>query len=217
MNEHNTQIPKHMNEIFRHLQDDLLVLYTKLKSFKTLYCTSDENIKLLDNSAMGFFVMHGDLLRDDIMLSICVLTDPASTRVRGKTRDNLTIEQLLSLVPEEDSSLADELRHIIDDAKSSWDAFRGHRNQRISHSDLDTILRKTDRLLPTISIEHVDDALEFISAVLNAVELYYDNDRTTYRDGIYREGNTDELIDFLKRKEDLEKYFNHKEFGDTLE
>jgi len=217
MSEHSSQIPEQMNEVFHHLQHDLFVLYTKMKSYKTLYCTSDENIELLDNSAMGFFVMHGELLRDDIMLSICVLTDPASTRVRGETRDNLTIKQLLFLVPEDDSDLVAELRQIIDDARSSWDKFRGHRNQRISHVDLETVLRKTDRLLPNISAEDADNALELISNVLNAVEFYYDNHRTPYQNGIYQEGNTNELIDFLKKKEDLEKYFNDKEFGDPIE
>ena len=60
MNKPTSNIPTELSEVFHRLQQELLILYTKWNSFKTLYCTSDENIKLLDNSAMGFFVMHGD-------------------------------------------------------------------------------------------------------------------------------------------------------------
>lgn len=217
MNKQTSKIPNELSEVFLRLQNELLILYTKFNSFKTLYCTSDENIELLDSSAEGFFVMHGDILRDDMMLSICVLTDPASTNVKGEKRCNLTLKHLKSLVPDKDPSLADELNQLLESSKSTWDSFRSHRNQRIGHYDLDTVLRKTDQLLPSISIDDVDMALRLIGDILNTVENFYDKKNTTYHCGIYREGNTKELIDFLKRKADLEKYFNHKEFGNPLE
>lgn len=213
MDKPTSNIPIELSEVFLHLKHELLILYTKFNSFKTLYCTSDENIALLDSSAMGFFVIHGDVLRDDIMLSICALTDPAWTNVKREKRDNLTLRHLASLIPEGDSSLADELSQLVESAKTPWDPFRIHRNRRIGHHDLITVLKKTDQLLPSVGINDVDAALTLIAEILNAVETFYDKDVTTYHRGVYQEGNAKELIDFLKRQVDLEKYFNHKEFG----
>jgi hypothetical protein len=156
-------------------------------------------------------------MRDDIMLSICVLTDPASSNVKGEKRDNLTLKHLASLIPKHDSSIADKLKQLIESAKTPWEPFRSHRNRRIGHYDLVTVLQKTDQLLPDVGINAVDTALGFIANILNEVETHYDNDKTTYHSGIYSEGNAEELIDFIKRKVDLEKYYNHKEFGDPLE
>ncbi len=217
MDKPSSNIPNELSEVFYRLQQELLLLYTKWNSFKTLYCTSDENIKLLDESAMGFFVVHGDIMRDNIMMSICVLTDPASSKVKGKKRDNLTLKYLASLIPSQDSTLTDKLNQMLESAKTPWEPFRSHRNRRIGHYDLITVLKKTDKLLPNVDIADVDSALSLIADILNTVETYYDTNETTYHCGIYQEGNAKELMEFLQRSEDLEKYFRNKEFGDPLD
>ena len=217
MNKPSSNIPKEASEVFHRLQHELLILYTKWNSFKTLYCTSDENIELLDESAMGFFIMHGDIMRDNIMMAICVLTDPASSNVKGGERDNLTLRHLASLVASHDSALAGELNRMLESAKTSWEPFRSHRNRRIGHFDLRTALRETDELLPDVGVTDVDSALSLVADVLNAVETFYDEHATTYHDGVYQEGNADELMEFLKRNVYLEKYCNNKEFGDPLD
>ena len=217
MDKPSSNIPDELSEVFRRLQQELLILYTKWNSFKTLYCTNDENIELLDNSARGFFVVHGDIMRDDIMMSICVLTDPASSKVKGEKRDNLTLKHLANLIPSQDSALTDKLNQMLESAKTPWDPFRSHRNRRIGHYDLITVLKKTDELLPSVGINDVDSALSLIVDILNTVESFYDKDGTTYHCGIYQEGNAKELIEFLKRNVELEKYYNNKEFGDPLD
>jgi hypothetical protein len=217
MEKHKSLIPTEISEVFYRLHNELFILYMKWNSFKTLYCTSDDNIKLLDESAKGFFVMHGDIMRDNIMMSICVLTDPASSRVGREIRNNLTLKHVADIIPSKDTSLIDEVNQLFESAKSPWEPFRSHRNRRIGHYDLNTVLKKTDELLPGVSISDVDTALSLIANVLNAIETFYDNNKTAYHHGIYQEGNAKELMDFLKRSADLEMYHNHKEFGDTLD
>jgi len=217
MDKPSSNIPDELSEVFRRLQQELLILYTKWNSFKTLYCTNDENIELLDNSAMGFFVVHGDIMRDDIMMSICVLTDPASSKVKGEKRDNLTLKHLANLIPSQDSALTDKLNQMLESAKTPWEPFRSHRNRRIGHYDLITVLKKTDELLPSVGINDADSALSLIVDILTTVESFYDKDGTTYHCGIYQEGNAKELIEFLKRNVDLEKYYNNKGFGDPID
>ena len=212
-----SNIPSELSEVFCRLHQELLLLYTKWNSFKTLYCTSDQNIKLLDESAMGFFVMHGDVVRDNIMMSICVLTDPASSKVKGEIRDNLTLKHLASLIPSQHPDLTEKLSQMLESAKTPWEPFRSHRNRRIGHYDLDTVLKRTVELLPNVGISDVDTAVSHIADILNEVETFYDKDGTTYHHGIYQEGNAKELMEFLQRSDDLEKYYRHKEFGDPLD
>lgn len=156
-------------------------------------------------------------MRDNIFLSICVLTDPASANVKGKKRNNLSLKHLTKLIPTQDSSLAHKVRQLLEGAKTSWEPFRNHRNRRIGHYDLDTVLKKKDQLLLNIEINDVDTALDFIADILNAVQTYYGPDKTTYHCGILCEGNAEELIELLQRNSDLEKYFNEKEFGDPVD
>lgn len=212
-----SNIPRELTEVFHHIQDELLLLYTKWNYFKTLYCTNDEYIKLLDESGKGFFVIHGDIMRDNIMMSICVLTDPASSRVGKETRNNLTLKHLVSLIPSHDSSITDKLNQILVNAEQPWKPFRSHRNRRISHFDLNTVLRKEDELLPNVSIDDVDRALSLIADVLNAIEEYYDDNVSAYHIGIYMEGNAKELMNFLQESIELEKHYRHKEFDDSLD
>ena len=215
MDKPSSNIPCELSEVFKRLKDELLLLYSKWLSFKTLYCTSDKNIKLLDESAMGFFVMHGGVMRDNIMMSICILTDRASFKVKGETRDNLTLKHLVSLIPAEHSSLIDNLNLMLESAQTQWEPFRSHRNRRIGHYDIKTYFRKTDELLPNVGISDVDTALTHIADILNAVEYFYDQDRTTYHYGIIQEGNAMDLIEFLQRSVELEEHVRPAEFGDA--
>jgi hypothetical protein len=212
-----TKMPVAVAKVHEPLSQELFVLYTKWRFFKTLYCTSDENIKLLDESAEFFFVLYGETLRDDIIMSICALTDPASTKVQGKTRNNLTLNYLKSLIPSSDSSLIEKIDLLLKDAKHSWDPFRIHRNRGIGHRDLDTVLKKANNLIPSIDIKDTDTALKLIADILNAVEDYYDGHKTPYHHGVTGTGGVQELIELIKRKNDLEKYYEHKEFGCPLE
>ena len=56
--------------------------------------------------------------------------------------------------------------------------------------------------------------LQRIAELLNQVERYYDGNEESYKEGVYASGNADELLDFIKRNNQLERYFNRKKFGD---
>jgi len=209
-------IPVNMSDTHELLKQELLLLHTKWHFFTTLYCTSDENIALLDNSAQLFFVILGDILRDDIIVSVCAITDPASSRVRGLDRNNLSLAYLNSLIPAGDAPLIKQTTQLLGNAKASWESFRDHRNCRIAHRDLESVLKKSDELIPTITISNVDAALANIGDILNAIEVFYNGRGTKYQ-RIYGTGDANDLLEFLSRSFELKKYYNHKEFGWPLE
>jgi hypothetical protein len=198
------------------LRRELLLLYTKWKDFKTLYCSDDDTVQLLDDAASFFFQIVREVFRDDIILTVCRLTDPASSSVRGVRRSNLTIEHLIAIIPSADSSLHKTLNSMLPTIKSRCAKFRDHRNRRVGHYDLNTRLKRPYAILSGIGVKDADEALEGIADVLNAVEMYFDGNQQSYNHGIYGSGDCGELLECLKDEKKLRRYFNHKEFGDPM-
>lgn len=212
-----TTMPSDVAKTHDLLGRELSFLNTKWNDYKTLYCTDDNTVQLLDDTASFFFQILREVLRDDFILSLCRITDPPASPVRGVKRSNLTIEYLISIIPDADSTLKETLkRGLLPIIKDRCKSFRDHRNRRVGHYDLDTRLKRPDALLPGIGIVDADAALKSIADVLNAVELYYDNNEQSYDQGIYGSGNASELIEFIGRAKVLQKYYNHKEYGDPM-
>ena len=210
-----TNIPKEVEEAHVILCRELFLLYTKWNDFKTLYCTNDESVELLEYAARLFFRINQEVLRDDIILGVCRLTDPAKSKVRGVDRDNLTIEHLAEKIPSEDRILRGKMSPLLKTVKEKTANFRIHRNRRIAHDDLEAHLNRVDSLMPGLSITYVDDAFASLAEVLNTVERYYDNNQRTYHNGVYGRGGGSDLLEFIERNKALEKYFERKEFGDS--
>jgi hypothetical protein len=206
---------KDVAKVHELLDRKLLVLYLKWSFFKTLYCTSDTSVQLLDEVTSSFFRICAEVMRDDIILSICALTDPASARVQGMNRYNLTVVYLKTLIPKSDSELTQRVDEILHKAKKYWRAFRQHRNRRVGHYDFETTIKKSGSIVPNLEIEETDAALKFIADVLNTIQRYYKGSETTYDGGIIVTDGAKELLEFIQRKNDLEKYFNLKEFGEN--
>lgn len=195
---------------------ELSFLNTKWNDYKTLYCTDDDTVQLLNYAASFFFQILREVLRDDIILAVCRITDRPESTVRGMKKNNLTIEYLISIIPDVDGTLKQTLKNLLPVIKARCEKFRDHRNLRVSHYDLDTRLKRPDALLPGIGIDDADAALKSIADVLNVVELHYDNNDRSYHQGIYGSGDASELIEFIKREKELQKYFKNKEYGDPM-
>ncbi len=213
-----TTMPADVAKSHDLLRRELSFLNTKWNDYKTLYCTDDNTVQLLGYAASFFFQIHREVLRDDIILTLCRITDPTASTVRGVRRNNLTIEYLISIIPDADSTLKGTLKKkkLLPIIKDRCKKFRDHRNRRVSHYDLDTRLKRSDALLPGIGIVDADAALKSIADVLNVVELYYDNNEQSYAQGIYGSGDGSELIQFIEHEKELQKYFNNKEYGDPM-
>lgn len=198
------------------LSRELSLLYTKRTDYKTLYCTDDDTVQLLDYAASLFFQIVREVLRDDIILTLCRITDPPASTVRGAKKDNLTIEHLISIIPAADSTLKQRLHNLLPIIKARCKKFREHRNRRVGHDDLGTRLKRPNALLPGIGIDDADAAFKSIADVLNVVELHYDKNKQSYEHGICGSGQGSELIDFIKYEKTLQKYYNNREYGDPM-
>jgi hypothetical protein len=210
-----TRMNQNLAEVHEAISRELHYLYTKWNYYKRLFGTDDETVGLLSRTADFFFLIYDQLLRDDIIITVCRLTDPASSMARGQRRDNLTIAQLVALIPASEQSLLRSLEAEIADLTTHSATLREHRNRRIGHYDLETRVRRANSRLPGIGFNDVDAVLENLSNILNAIERHYDQNAQNYSVGIYGSGNVEDLIEFMQRSEELERYFNRTEFGDT--
>ena len=70
-------------------------------------------------------------------------------------------------------------------------------------------------MLTNIGIPGVDEALSHIADMLNKVETFYGNDATQYHRGCFHEGDAKELMTFLRRSDELEKFHLQKALGDS--
>ncbi len=212
-----TKMPSDVRELHNLLSRELSLVYTKWNYYKRLFCTDDGTVGALEQAAAFLFRIVCDVLRDDIVLTLCRITDPRETTVKGVKKRNVTIEQLISVIPASDSSLKEPIEKALLDINIRFKKFRDHRNRRIGHHDLETRLKRPGSLLPDIGIDDADSALKCMADTLNSVELYYDQNLRCYGEGIYGSGDAEEFIDFLARKTKLEEYFNRAEFGDEGE
>jgi hypothetical protein len=209
-----TSMTAKLGEVHRTIGRELLLLYTKWNYYKRLFCADDETVRLLNGAAAFFFRICDDVLRDDIILTVCRLTDPASTTVRNQKRENLAIGQLMDLIPSSDGALLQAIETEVTALTSLIRTLREHRNRRIGHYDLDTRIRRASNRLPGIGLDDMDAILAKLAHILNGLEAHYGQNTAPYSAGIYGEGSAEDLIDFVQRKEQLERDSNRMEFGD---
>jgi hypothetical protein len=77
-------------------------------------------------------------------------------------------------------------------------SFRDWRNRRGAHRDLDTALNRHARPLPPASRQMIEDALQRISDLMNALLGYFANGAQKYFYGLDPLGNGDDLIACLQ-------------------
>ena len=208
-----TNMPADVAEAHRLLGDELYFLYTKWNYFNAMFCTDEQTIALLHYAAEFVFEIYRELLRDDIILTACRMTDVATTRVKGTPKDNLTLRHLESLIPESAAELRHDMTGDLTDIEAKIAIFRDHRNRRIGHHDLEVRKKRSMALLPKIGLTETTEMLKAISHFLNRIEQFYDHNEQSYHEGQSDSGHVGDLIEFIKDEQSLRKHYEEKEMG----
>lgn len=201
-----TTMSADLAESHKLIGNELYFIYTKWNYYKLLFCTADETIATLHYAAELFFKLYREVLRDDIILSLCRLTDPATANVKRQVKSNLTIKHLAEMIPNSDGLLRQAVASDLEDIGSKIVNFRQHRNRRIGHYDLDTRKKCPTALLPDLGLNETDNVLAAIATLVNRIHQFYDKDERCYDEGICGSGDAQELIDFIKYEQGLRKY-----------
>jgi len=173
----NDAIPAEISDGYDPLFRDVCHLHRKWGIFCQLYASGESVVELLNRSAAGFFRICEELLADDILLSISRLMDPKQTF----RKDNLTLERLKDSVdPMKYPQLRQDVERLLSQATAKCAFAKDQRDKRIAHSDLSTKLQAY--LLPSPPKTNIEEGLQSIRDVMNAVELYFNT--PLYVDGI---------------------------------
>jgi len=169
-----TNMPIEISNVYEALEQEIIWLHIKWQYYCQLFGTDENRIELLNSFAPIFFRVCQDALIDDVILSISRLSDPIKTGDRENKKESLSLLRLVNMV---DPQCYPDLRPLIQSiwgiVESLCKPFRLHRHQRIAHNDWARI-KSTIELLPGISRQSIEDALESIRRLMSAVSEYFD-------------------------------------------
>ena len=157
------------------LYNEVASLHFKWQEYQTLYHHSAERIELLNQAAPAFFAVFQEVGRDDLILQIARLTDPAQSPGKGD-RKNLTVQALPGMIAV--STIRDAVALRVRAAVNSAAACQSWRNQRLAHRDLPLALSAFDSFrkvvpLDDINREIISDAIEAVQQVLAEMSQQY--------------------------------------------
>ena len=164
-----------LGTLYHALWQEVVWLHAKWGEFVSLFGTKPSRIELLNKAAPGFFRIVQDMMWEDILLHIARLTDPP--RTGGKT--NLSIQSLSESVG--NPATRNSVEGLAAKALTASDFCRDWRNRRIAHRDLALALEHGAKPLKEGSRRKAREAIDAISAVLNAVSDHYQGSTTAFQ------------------------------------
>lgn len=173
----------------------------------------------MSDAAPDLFRIIKNVLVDNVFLGLAVLADPASTRVSGVVRDNLSIERLLQEVDvfaanePANQAVAAAIRDEFSVFRQSVQTIKAHRNRRIAHADAATRLDPAEQL-DGVSRGDLDVVVAGAFSLMNRIEILLADSQTAYDQPILR-GCGESVLDALRRSRrflDLEQWLRTETF-----
>lgn len=146
-------------ELFVAFREQCITFRIHYNTFEYLF-GDGADLDLLTRTAVHFFSDLNNLLRVQLVLSVCRLTDPAQTRVKKSMRDNLTVLQVNAACASAGVPLSAEAQRLSDVMHRYRELVVDARNMLISHLDRDTIIQGT-----TLGGHTKAEADEFLEAL----------------------------------------------------
>ena len=179
-----------LGNIRYELNNQIVLLHIRWKSYRELFGTSPDTIALLNATAPAFFYDLERVMWEDVLLHLCRVTD----REQTMGRDDLTIQRMPPLM---EVTIKDELKRLVDLAVDKTGFARDWRNRRLAHSDLALALNPAVQPLAASSRQDVEDALAVLRAVMNCVESHYLGCPVSYEHAIEPLGGATSLLAYL--------------------
>jgi hypothetical protein len=165
-------MPERMKEIYASLFGVFADCHAQWGHLMDLY----GNPKLVPKLANAGVVLFNDLqayLVDGVLLTLARLADPATTRVRGIIEDNLSFSRIVQEVPVEEIGLITKLESRLNIYLAKAENIKTHRNKRIAHHDLTTMLQSPPGILPGLTIGDIRQAIDAAENFVQTLHEHY--------------------------------------------
>jgi hypothetical protein len=166
--------PPEVRAVFDTLRDEITFLHGNWDAFQQLFGTQ-ESIAALNDVAPGAFTLIHYAFRHSMIMSISRITDPKTTGFGKKSKNNLTLKQLLHVLGEhcQDRQFLDHLAAKEKTIEAKCKPIRDRRNRTVGHLDLQTALNYHPDPLPNINRNHVIEILALLAEFMNDVLGHY--------------------------------------------
>jgi hypothetical protein len=182
-------------ELYAPLWQEVAALFAKWNAFVRLFATAESDLEVLNRAAGDFFALCQDVMLGDLILSVGRLTDEIGTG-RKTTLGLATLIQAIDASRHGVLRSDAEAKLVLAREKSAF--AREWRNRRVAHLDLGTALETRADPLPDYTRAEVQQAVDAIGAVLNAIAIYLGHGPTDFANVIHQRGDADSLIKRLR-------------------
>jgi hypothetical protein len=161
------QLPEAIRGVFMMLCQDVARLKQKWDFYLGLFGKQEDHV-LFELAPLAFLQIE-ESVRNDLVMSICRLGDPAQSRVKGGVEDNLTFAYLAEFY-QADAILEELVKKYRDE---DTELFRTHRNKFVGHSDLNARLNSSHYPVQALAKPDMDRAFESATKILKHVAGQY--------------------------------------------
>ena len=156
MNEH--------RELLSAIEREFIQLRYRWAILGQLFDSGQDNVDLLNKSGSNVFQLFQKLIIDDVMMSLCRLSDPP----KSMGHENASLRNLISKLEQE---LPSTSREKIDAKLTELTEHLGEitilRNKALSHTDMTHALNT--EMLPRPTYDEIDGAIDSVENILNEI------------------------------------------------
>lgn len=193
--EYSARMGPELGWLYAYFRDENAEMHLTWQEFGALFGKTCERVDLLNQTAAQFFGITQRLMWQDLSLQLCRLTDPASSKIRKKVFENLSLRRLPDLIS--DTTLKAKTDNLLADLEAKTEFARKHRDARYAHNDMDAIRNPAVRPMPPHTFDDMREAIAVFDAILHAIGLHYLNTDTCF-DVVSLGGGADAVVFFLQ-------------------
>lgn len=128
-----------LSETFLQLREQCIWIQTCFNTDRDLFGSGEARLDILRRTARQFFLELNRILIEYYILQVSKLTDPATKKVAGVLRDNLTVAHVNVLLTSE-GLMTPEIQAATDGLMRYRKIIEPARNRQISHADKETAM-----------------------------------------------------------------------------
>lgn len=155
-----------LEKIFSECKSEVTRLHYRWTMYRQVYATNAHRVEILNRTAANFLAEVQALHIDGMLLDLSKLTDPA----RQGRFENISLELLINELEEGEHGSVEELRSKLTELREASEKFRSLRNKKIAHADLYSNSTFSDKPLPGVSSDEIEQGLALVRDIMNSVE-----------------------------------------------
>ncbi len=152
--------------------------------------------RMMNDTLPGVFALIHRALRNEILMGVGRLLDPAESRIKEEVFPNLSLARLLVIVrPHCPPDVNSRLGKMLKDAKTHCEQLLVWRHKRVGHADREAVFKI--KKLPNVEQKDIEKALKMLYDLLKEIHTHFNGQETVFHFP-RRVGDADALMSLIK-------------------